>query len=197
MNKRSMPPGSQLFVEVPEILQSTVTTENGVTLFIDPSFEPEQHAQVNGKVYSLGGRCKLNLKEDDEIAISYHMAADYYTLDDGSRKFNRAHNIDDKLVWLCDEGFVMARKVDGERQAVGDWVLLKAIPENEIKSSLIIIPDTITTKYKQGKCTFLSGDLEVPVNSTVLFEEIYRSVYKFKDGTEFVILKKDRIYGYE
>ena len=48
-----MPPGSQLFVEVPEILQSTVTTENGVTLFIDPSFEPEQHAQVNGKVYSV------------------------------------------------------------------------------------------------------------------------------------------------
>jgi co-chaperonin GroES (HSP10) len=197
MSKRSMPPGSQLFVEVPEILQSTVTTENGVTLFIDPSFEPEQHAQVNGKVYSLGGRCKLNIKEDDEIAISYHMAADYFVDDNGDRKFNRVFNIDDKLVWLCDEGFIMAHKVDGEWKAVGDWVLLKAIPENEIKSSLIIIPDTITTKYKQGKCTFLSGDLDVPVNSTVLFQEMYRSVYRFKDGTEFVILKKDRIYGYE
>jgi len=197
MSKRSMPPGNQLFVEVPEILQSTVTTENGVTLFIDPSFEPEQHAQVNGKVYSLGGRCKLNIKENDEILISYHMAADYFVDDNGDRKFNRVFNIDDKLLWLCDESFIMAHKVDGEWKAVGDWILLKAIPENEIKSSFIIIPDTITTKYKQGKCTFLSGDLDVPVNSTVLFQEIYRSVYKIKDGTEFVILKKDRIYGYE
>ena len=109
-----MPPGSQLFVEIPEILQSTVTTENGVTLFIDPSFEPEQHAQVNGNVYSIGGRCKLNVNQDDEIAISYHMAADYFVDDNGDRKFNRVFNIDDKLVWLCDEGFVMARKVDGE-----------------------------------------------------------------------------------
>lgn len=192
-----MPPGTHLFVEIPEILQSTITTENGVTLFIDPSFEPEQHAQVNGKIYSIGGRCKLNVKEDDEIAISYHMAADYFVDDNGDRKFNRVFNIDDKLVWLCDENFVMARKVEGEWQAVGNWVLLKAIPETEVKSSFIIIPDTVKSKMKPGKCTFLSGDLDVPVNSTVLFDEIYRSVYRFKDGTEFVILNKDIIYGYE
>ena len=70
------------------------------------------------------------------------------------------------------------------------------IKGEELKSSFLIIPDSIQTKVLQGCGEFISGDLELPKGSKVYFQEVFRSYYKFPDGSERMIMDKELIFAY-
>ena len=65
------------------------------------------------------------------------------------------------------------------------------------KSSLIIIPDSISSKKRKGCGMYNGGILELPKKTICHFKEEFRSYYRFPDGKERMILNSELIYGYE
>jgi len=189
------PVGSNVFVTIPEALQTKIKTENGVELYIDPSFEPEEWAVTTAIVHSVGGRFPHNIKKGDEVMVSYLMVADYYTID-GERRFNRVKRYGDEIVWEAEEFMILAVKRENEWEGLGKWIVMDDIKGEEIKSSFLIIPDSVQSKVLKGCAEFISGDLEVPKGSKVYFQEMFRSYYKFPDGRKRMIMDKELIIGY-
>lgn len=189
------PVGSNVFVTIPEALQTTIKTKNGVELYIDPSFEPEQWAVTTAIVHSVGDRFKYNIKKGDEVMVSYLMVADYYTID-GERIFNRVKRYGNEVVWEAEEFMILAVKREDEWEGLGNWVVMDDIKGQELKSSFLIIPDSVQAKVLQGCAEFISGDLDVPKGSKVYFNEMFRSYYKFPDGRDRLIMDKELIIGY-
>lgn len=189
------PVGSNVFVTIPEALQTTIKTKNGVELYIDPSFEPEQWAVTTAIVHSVGDRFKYNIKKGDEVMVSYLMVADYYTVGD-QRIFNRVKRHGNEVVWEADEYMILAVKREDDWEGIGTWVILDDMVGEEIKSSFLIIPDSVQSKVIKDCGIFVSGDLEVPKGARAFFKEEYRSYYKFPDGRDRMILNKELIYGF-
>lgn len=189
------PIGSNVFLTIPEALQTTIKTKSGVELYIDPSFEPEQWAVTTAIVHSVGDRFKYNIAPGDTVMVSYLMVADYYTVDE-NRIFNRVKRYNDQVVWEADEYMILAVKRENEWEGIGSWVLLDDIKGKELTSSFLIIPDNIQPKVLEGCAEFISGDIDVPKHSKVYFNEAYRSYYTFPDGRKRLIMNKDIIIGY-
>jgi hypothetical protein len=189
------PIGSNVFVTIPEALQTTIKTKNGVELYIDPSFEPEQWAITTAIVHSVGDRFTHNIKKGDEVMVSYLMVADYYTID-GERIFNRVKRYNNEVVWEAEEFMVLAVKRETEWEGVGKWVILDDIKGEELKSSFLIIPDSVQTKVLKGCGKFISGNLDLPSGTKVYFNEMFRSYYKFPEGIDRMIMDKELIFAY-
>lgn len=189
------PVGSNVFVTIPEALQTTIKTQNGVELYIDPSFEPEQWAITTAIVHSVGGRFPHNIKEGDEVMVSYLMVADYYTIGE-ERFYNRVKRYNNEVVWEAEEFMILAVKRETEWEGLGKWIIMDDIEGEEMKSSFLIIPDSIQSKVLKGCGEFVSGDLDVAAGAKLYFNEMFRSYYKFPDGRSRMIMDKELIVGY-
>lgn len=206
------PVGDCVFLELDNALQEKLTLESGVEIFLPSWLDQEKYSTCVGRVHSIGDRCKLDIKEGDEVAISYLLVADYERRDDAVI-YNRCFNIGNKVVWKAqwvdidrNEHEIMAVKRDGKWQSVGNWVLLKEIKnEPTFKTTIpnFILPD-VATKPADDHGILVSGDVEAPVGSKCYWGGYKRttlpgslkSKYQLPDGEEYIFINKDYILGW-
>jgi hypothetical protein len=191
------PIGNKVFITLPNALQEKIKTESGLELYIDGSFNHEDWSTVEGVVHSVGRRCKLDLQKGETVVIHYLVTSQFYTNGD-TRTYLNVKYYDGEVVWEAEEDMILAKKVGDHWEGVGRWVVLEDIEEKENpKSSLIFIPDSISSKKRKGCGMYNGGILELPKETICHFKEEFRSYYRFPDGKERMILNSELIYGYE
>ncbi|OQX59726.1 MAG: co-chaperone GroES [Helicobacteraceae bacterium 4484_230] len=78
---------------------------------------------------------------------------------------------------------------------LGDRVLAERVEDATTTASGIIIPDNAKEKPSQGKIVAVSEDVEnIKVGDTVVFGK-YSGNELTLDGTEYLILEADEIFG--
>ncbi len=191
------PIGNKVFLTLPNALQEKIKTDSGLELFIDGSYNHEDWSTVEGVVHSTGRNSKLNLQKGETVVIHYLVTSQFYTNGE-DRTYLNVKYYDGEVVWEAEENMILARKIDDHWEGVGNWVVLEDIEEKENpKSSLIIIPDSISNKKRKGCGLYNGGILDVPKGSICYFKEEFRSYYRFPDGKERIILNSELIFGYE
>ena len=190
------PIGSKIFLTLPNALQEKITTETGLELYVDGSFNHEEWSTVEGIIHSFGDNCKLNLEKGETVVIHYLVTSQYITQGE-VRIYGNVRSFEGEVVWEAEEDMILAKKIGDHWEGLGRWVVLEDIKENTTLSSLIIIPDSITSKVKKGCGTYYGGNLEIPSGSVCHFKDEYRAYYRFPDGKERMIMSSDLIYGYE
>ncbi len=86
-------------------------------------------------------------------------------------------------------------------QPLGERVLVKPMPSEEVTKSGIVIPDTAKEKPQQGAIIAVGpgrllddgsrSDIEVKVGDIVLYAKYSGTEFKY-DGEEFMVLNADR-----
>lgn len=191
------PIGNKVFITLPNALQEKIKTESGLELYIDGSFNHEDWSTVEGVVHSKGRRCKLDIEKGETVVIHYLVTSQFYTNGD-DRTYLNVKYYDGEVVWEAEEDMILAKKVGDHWEGLGRWVVLEDVEEKaNPKSSLIIIPDSITNKKRKGCGLYNGGVLELPAGTICHFKDEFRSYYRFPDGKERMIMNSELIYGYE
>jgi co-chaperonin GroES (HSP10) len=141
---------------------------NGGKIYLDPTYRPEWNAFPYAEVVSSPLR-------------NPNMVGDfYYTVQDGDKLYinygvvNDPDNLiqhDGQEYWLVDYFMAMATVRDGKVIPVGEHILIEPI-EEEVSSSMIVIPEMSRKKIVNRGKVFASNDPEIPEGSTVMFEEV-------------------------
>lgn len=139
---------------------------NGGKLWKDTSYNPEWNVIPFGTVIAAPQKdfksdgFVSNVKDGDKLYFNYNVIMDESNLikEDG------------KEYWMVDYFMALAVVREGKVYPVGEHILIEPI-EEEVKSELLIIPETANKKVKTEGYVFASNDPEIPVGSLVGFEE--------------------------
>ena len=211
------PTGGSVFVTLENALQEKITFASGAEIYLPSWLDIEGYATCHGIVHSVGERCLLDLNKGDEVAVSYQLVADYQRVGD-QVIYNRCLLSEGEAVWKADyldefdaqvegrkpgEHMVMAKKVDGQWQALGDYVLLQEAEEKPtVKTSLILTG--LSQKKADNYGYFVSGNLPIQKGAKVYWGNCnrtnpasFKSIYTFPDGSKYIILNNRYIMAYE
>lgn len=163
-----MKPIYKIFVTIDKRFQDEVTTESGLVLYKDTSFNQEENSTTFGTVvavpdkydHSMGTEdFKANVEVGDKLYFNFLV-----TIDDESRI-----EIDGKEYWMVDYFNAIALVRNGEVKAVGDYILIEPILE-EIETDLIV-PDMVNKEKTRGR-VFASNDPELEIGDEVEYEDV-------------------------
>jgi len=78
MSKRTLRPFKDVILKLDKPIEETIKTAGGLELYLDSSWNPEQHVTVTGKVYALPHNHPYgdSLKVGDVVLFSYMVVAD-------------------------------------------------------------------------------------------------------------------------
>jgi hypothetical protein len=132
---------------------------DGQKIYIDPSFNPEQHSSVLAKVEESGID---GIEAGDIVAVSYQVAFRYKVVGETRVYENEITLPDGREVFDVPFALVIAVKKDDGYKAIGDYCLLKekAITEAKTESGLILPTLAVEAESKWCEAEFLSGDLD-------------------------------------
>ena len=162
---------NKIFVKIDKKFQDEVETESGIKFYKDPTFNPEDNSTNFGIVAFIPETVdKVNVEEDfihnvqvgDKLYFNYNvvMDPDNCLVHDGEE------------YWMVDYWNAIALVRDGKVEPVGSYILIDPIKEEEVKSSIIHIPDAYKAKEKTRGIVWSSNSPEIPVGSDVEYEKI-------------------------
>lgn len=150
-------PKNYVLIEVPLERHESVKMGNGEELYLDSTYEPEKHARNYGTVLKVPDRLKYSGVKGDEYSLEYDADMDlevgdiayfHYLESAKAVKRGQVFEVDGKrAVMIRYDRIFFARRGDELVMANG-WILVEPIYEDEIKSDIIIIPDTAKGKPK-------------------------------------------------
>lgn len=138
-----------------------VEMKNGKKLWIDTSFNPQQHAVISGEVIATGPNVK-DLQKGDRVFFHYNCYRDNFRL---------FHNKDDLLRVPLE--LIYCKLRDGEMEMMDDKLLVEPIDNPEYKSENDIVL-TNQSKYKElhAKVAYLpknyKGDMKA--GDTIIYD---------------------------
>jgi hypothetical protein len=165
---------------------------DGQKIYIDPSFNPEQHSSVLAKVEESGIE---GIEKDDIVAVSYQVAFRYKVVGETRIYENEITLPDGREVFDVPYALVIAVKKEDGYKAIGEYCLLKekAIAEAKTESGLILPTLAVEAESKWCEAEFLSGDLDAVKGEIVMFEKPYRSEYEFDWNEKYLVIPKSYI----
>jgi co-chaperonin GroES (HSP10) len=163
-----MQPIYKIFVTIDKRFQDEVVTQSGVTIYKDPTFNPEENSTTVGIVAAIPAKhdknsflpdFQFNVKEGDKLYFNFNI-----TIDLGNMVM-----VDGKEYWMVDYFDAIALVRDGKIHPVGSYLLVE--PQEEVIESSLIIPDVVNTEGNRGTVV-ASNDPEIPVGCEIEYEEI-------------------------
>lgn len=160
---------NRIFVTVDKRFNDEHTMENGQSLFLDCSYNPEENANVVGTVVAvpekpnlrgLGDSFVFDVQVGDKLYFNFMV-----TSDEGN---SIEHN--GITYWMVDLFNAIAVVRDGKIIPFGNYILIEPIKE-KLESSLIIVPDSTEKEGTKG-IVFASNDDQLPVGTIVEFEAV-------------------------
>jgi co-chaperonin GroES (HSP10) len=164
---------TNVIVVKPELLGvNEKKLENGIKLYLETSYSPEIWINVWGKVIknplslfyhfphenSLGWKTDIETKEGDYVLYNFVSAAQAL-----GKLYNPLHESDDSRWFFCEEELylflryddIFLAKREDEIVMMNGFIMVEALDEEEVKSSIIKIPDHIRKKRSMlyGKVT--------------------------------------------
>lgn len=160
-------PVNKLVVTIEKKFYDSVTFESGVTIHIDPSWQPQEYAFLTGKVISVPRNISnrpdykgLNLdgiKPGDSILMRFDVVYSYKNqIDKTTAEFKNLVCLKDgdkyTEYWLCDVQQVFAKLVDNIPQMMNDYIMLRPVIEDRpALSSIIIMPESFSKVKRKDK----------------------------------------------
>jgi co-chaperonin GroES (HSP10) len=162
-----MRPITKIFVQIEKRFQDEIVTESGFRLWKDTSFKPEENSTIVGIVagipaMKLNGYPEgflFNVQVGDKLYFHYNVVLNLENMVE----------IDGEQYWMVDYFEAIALVRDGKTIPVGEYILVEPIIE-EIKSSVLIIPDAYKEKEENKGTVVASNDESIPVGSVVEYE---------------------------
>lgn len=161
---------NKIFVQIEKKFQDEVVTDSGITLYKDTSYHQEENSTTFGTVVAtplsvdkgnVSDDFLHNVQEGDKLYFNFNVVLD----DDNLLEW------EGKEYWMVDYWNAIAVVRDGEIIPVGNYILIDPLKE-EIKSSLIEIPDFAKEKEKNRGKVFASNHPSIPVGAEVEYEPI-------------------------
>jgi len=166
-------------------------TESGI--YIDTSFNKEQHVVITGKVEAIAKRLPKDFQADgfyDTVKVGDKIYFHYLVLLDEDNKIHL-----DKDYYTVDYFQALATVRDGKIFPVGEHILVEPI-EEEVTSP-IIIPDSAKKKETNRGRVFASNDPEIPEGSIVEFEPIGKFENEIEGRNLYVMYNSNILARYE
>ncbi len=208
---------ASVYVTLPSALQEYIQFKSGHKLYLPVDNNREQYATVLGVVHTVGEKCLSDLRQGDEVLISYKVTADVQVNDDNAiLKYNRVLDYDGDIVWQCrtasrvpesihfPDGIdytkeeIFAVKRNGKWQAIGGWTYMLPIEEQPAyKSEFLILPESMNGKIREGSATFVSAgeDIDAQEGDEVMFDKQYLHEYTLPDNTTAYFIKTQYVWG--
>lgn len=174
---------NKIFVQIEKRFQDEVTTESGIKFYKDPTFNQEENSTTFGTVVGIPENVdKVNVDPDfqhnvqvgDKLYFNFNVVLDWDNMIE--------HN--GQEYWIVDYWNAIALVRDGQVKPVGSYILISPLKE-EVKSSVLIIPDSAKEKEKNRGVVFASNDPEIPEGCEVEYEAI---------GKFWNIIEGNRVY---
>lgn len=212
-------PVKYLIVTIEKKLYDTVTFKSGQTLFIDPSWHPEEFAMMEATVVGVPGRTgyskeefstwaykgfTIDMQPGDKILMNYNTVVAYKDQPDRDTPiYKNLFLFEGREYWKCALGNIFAYIREGVTHMVHGWVMGDILEEPAPKSSLIIIPDNIATVRHKEKMRIrhigpnLSHEpkLKAKAGDNVYIDPRYVQEYHINEDA-FYIVRQSRIQGY-
>lgn len=162
---------NKIFVTIDKKFQDEVTTESGIKFYKDPTYNPEDNSTTFGTVThipeqvdkkNVSKEFKHNVQVGDKLYFNYNVVMDP----------DNCVEIGGVEYWTIDYWNAIALVRDEKVIPVGDYILVDPIVEEEVKSSLLYIPDHIAKKEKTRGIVFASNDPDIPVGADVEYEKV-------------------------
>lgn len=161
---------NKIFVQIEKKFQDEVVTESGITFYKDTSFNPEENSTVSGIVVGVPTVV-------DKVNVSPDFKHNVLVGDKLYFNFNVVLDNDNLIVhegqeyWTVDYWNAIALVRDGQIIPVGDYILIDPIQE-DVTSSLLIIPDAYKKKEGNRGVVFSSNSPDLPVGAEVEYDPI-------------------------
>ena len=201
------PIGESVFLKLDSALQESITFKSGVNLMTPSYLDREKYASCIATVYSIGDNCTLDIKEGDEVLVSYQMVSDY-TFHGDEPVLHRLFNIEGEFLWKADwifkeyaEHMILAKKVGDKWIPTGNYVFLKEA-NKPVTSSFLDLPPQQGSSDNSGH--FYAGDLDLEVGAKVYWgfnlggkdSAGLKAMYMLPNSEEFIIMNKEFICSY-
>ena len=140
---------------------------NGGTIYLDPTYAPEQHAFPYGTVHSVPLR-NPNISEDYvyNVEVGDRLYINFGVVNDLSNLIEH----DGKEYWLVDYFMALAIVREGKIKPVGEHIIIEPMEES-VTHETLIIPDMSSKKILTRGIVVASNDDSIPEGATVSFEE--------------------------
>lgn len=161
---------NKIFVQIEKKFQDEIVTDSGITFYKDTSFNPEENSTVSGIVVGIPTvvdknnvtpEFKHNVLVGDKLYFNFNVVLDSDNL--------IIH--DDQEYWTVDYWNAIALVRDGQVIPVGDYILIDPIQE-EVTSSLLIIPDAYKKKEGNRGVVYASNSPDLPAGTEVEYDKI-------------------------
>jgi co-chaperonin GroES (HSP10) len=161
---------NKIFVQIEKKFQDEIVTDSGITFYKDTSFNPEENSTVSGIVVGIPTvvdknnvtpEFKHNVLVGDKLYFNFNVVLDSDNL--------IIH--DDQEYWTVDYWNAIAIVRDGQVIPVGDYILIDPIQE-EVTSSLLIIPDAYKKKEGNRGVVYASNSPDLPAGTEVEYDKI-------------------------
>lgn len=181
---------NRIFVKIEGRFQDEIKTESGIVFYKDTTFNPEENSTVSGIVVAtplsvdkktVKKDFKHNVQVGDKLYFHYGV-----TIDDD----NFLEHEGEEYV-MVDYYNAIAVVRGGQIIPVGSYILIEPL-KDEIKSSALIIPNSI--KYKEGNrgVVFASNDPDIPKGAEVEYEPIGK-FWNIIEGVKVYCMKNSNI----
>lgn len=165
---------NSILVTIEKEFNDSIKTESGIEFYLDPTWEPEQHATICGTVVSIPSFKRIpgswDIKIGDKLYFNYMVVL---------QPENRIDHL-----WSVDAMLCIARVRAGELKPLGNYILLRPIVETTEKIGKIFLPQQSQRK-SLNKGTVVASNLpSAEAGDVVLFNKIG----KFENKIEGEIL---------
>jgi len=161
---------NKIFVQIEKKFQDEIVTDSGITFYKDTSFNPEENSTVSGVVVGIptvvdknnvSPEFKHNVLVGDNLYFNFNVVldSDNLIIHEGQE------------YWTVDYWNAIALVRDGQVIPVGDYILIDPIQE-EVTSSLLIIPDAYKKKEGNRGMVYASNSPELPRGTMVEYDKI-------------------------
>lgn len=188
-----MQPIYKIFVSIESRFNEEIVTDNGLKLYMDSSFNPEENSTTVGIVAGIPSKhdtknflpdFQFNVKHGDKLYFNFNI-----TIDPAN-----CVEIDGDEYWMVDYFDAIALVRDGQIHPVGSYLLVEPI-EEEIETALIV-PEIVNKEGNRGKVV-ASNDPEIPAGSEIEYEEIGKFWNIIEGRRLYCMMNHNAMFVYE
>ena len=161
---------NKIFVQIEKKFQDEVETKSGITFYKDTSYNLEENSTTFGNVIAVpehvdrdtvGHDFVHNIQVGDKLYFNFNVVLDP----------DNMIQHEGNEYWTVDYWNAIAIVRDGVVKPVGSYILIEPI-EEEVSSSILIIPDSAKKVEGNKGIVFASNDPEIPEGSVVEYDKV-------------------------
>ena len=172
---------NSILVTIEKEFNDSIKTESGIEFYLDPTWEPEQHATICGTVVDIPSFKRIpgswDIKIGDKLYFNYMVVL---------QPENRIDHL-----WSVDAMLCIARVRAGELKPLGNYILLLPIVETTEKIGRIHLPE-MSKKKKLDKGVVVASNLPAAeIGDVVLFNKIGKFENKIEGQVLYCAIEKN------